>query len=238
MDYYHKTRPAIRLREYGRVVQDMVARLRTTEDRELRNRLARETVRVMAIVAPDPHAGGEDYQRKLWDHLYRLAGPGLEIDGPFPPPPPDDDDTTPRTRLPYLRQRARFHQYGRNVENMVRHALGMEPSPERDAFILHIANTMKMLLFFYERTLTSDGVIFNHLRELSKGAIDLRPDQVQLKTGFQHYRLPQDARRMPQPPPQQRGPVSTQPARSLAAQQQLQQNRKRKHKKKRGGSYY
>jgi len=238
MDYYHKTRPAIRLREYGRLVQEMVARLRTTESRELRNRLARETVRVMAIVAPDPQGGGEDYQRKLWDHLYQLAGPGLEIDAPFPPPPPDEDNA-PKTRLPYLRQSARFHQYGRNVEALVRHAVAMPEGPDRDAFVLHIANTMKMLLFFYERTLTSDGVIFNHLRELSKGAIDLRLDQVQLKTGFQHYRLPQDARRQPQPAPQHRGPVSTQPARSLAAQQQLQQNRKRKHnKKKRGNAYY
>ena len=90
--YYNTEREKLRMPEYGRNVLEMVDYLKTIEDREKRTEQAKAVVKVMELLNPHVHTQ-ENYEQKLWDHLYLIAGPGLDIDSPYPAPSFDDFNT-------------------------------------------------------------------------------------------------------------------------------------------------
>jgi hypothetical protein len=164
----------MRLREYGRSVEKMVAHLNRIQDPELRAAAARETMRVMGIVAPQARDHG-DYKAKLWEHLFRIAGTeGVEVEPPFPiephlgPPIP--------LKVPYYKDYSRFRQYGRNVELMIAKALNMPEGDAREYYVYQIAATMKQLLQNQNNDLPPDHVVVQHLALLTNGKIRLEPD--------------------------------------------------------------
>jgi len=59
----------------------------------------------------------------------------------------------------------------------------MQPGPEREAFVLKLAQLMKQYLMNADSANPSDTVIFKHLAELSGGRILLNPEDVSVKTG-------------------------------------------------------
>ena len=69
---YNTERKGLRLPEYGRNVQKMVSGLMDIEDRQKRNEQARAVVKVMELLNPQVHLQ-EDYERKLWDHLFIIS---------------------------------------------------------------------------------------------------------------------------------------------------------------------
>ena len=69
---YNTGRRALKLPEYGRNVQKMVAYLKTIEDRDKRNEQARAVVKVMELLNPQVHLQ-DNYEQKLWDHLQIIA---------------------------------------------------------------------------------------------------------------------------------------------------------------------
>ncbi len=183
---YHKTDAPLRLREYGRCLQRMVAHLKTIEDRALRTRMAHEAVRSMAILNP---AGREmqEYRKKLWDHLFRIADYDLDVDSPFPPP--ERPETQPRPPRPaYTRVRASRRHYGRNVEQMIKKAVEMTEPEHQLAYARQIASYMKLMSRMASGDPNApdlqDSVIFKHLYEMSGGKLQLDPEQTQLVQGF------------------------------------------------------
>ena len=71
----------------------MVNYLKTIDDREKRNEQARAIIKVMEILNPAVHLE-EDFEHKLWDHLYIISGFDLDIDAPYPMPAPDSLNTS------------------------------------------------------------------------------------------------------------------------------------------------
>ena len=86
--YYNTEREKLQMPEYGRNVLSMVEMLREIEDKGKRTEQARAVIKVMEMLNPQVRQQ-EDYEHKLWDHLYLIAGLDLDIDSPYPAPKPE-----------------------------------------------------------------------------------------------------------------------------------------------------
>ena len=85
---YNTERVKLYVPEYGRNVQKMVDYLKTIEDRQKRNEQAKAVIKVMEILNPAVHLQ-ENYEQKLWDHLFIISGFDLDVDAPYPMPAPE-----------------------------------------------------------------------------------------------------------------------------------------------------
>lgn len=168
----------LELREYGRNVQMMVAYCKTLENRDERNVLAREIVRIMSNMNPGLR-DSPDFDQKLWDHFYHLAEYEIDIDSEFEMPSPEALFSRPPSRMPYQNKPARFRQYGRNVELMAKEALEMEDPDRAHALVTLILNIMKMALKGLEKDSNAELIVCDHLRVITKGKIDMQPEDIE-----------------------------------------------------------
>ena len=176
---YNVSDTPLKLREYGRNIQMMVDQARVMDDDITRNALVHEIVRIMINVNPQ-WKDIPDYQRKVWDHFYFLADFNIKIDTDFPMPTPEEVYSKPVESMPYHDGKPRFRQYGKNVDLMVTQAVAMEPSRKKEALINLIANIMRMHLKHEDREANATVTISQHLKLLSKGEIDIHPDDIHL----------------------------------------------------------
>ncbi len=167
----------LKLREYGRNVQMMVEVAKTIKDNEERNALVGEIVRIMAAINPNVR-DTPDYKQKLWDHLFLLADFDLDAESPFPIPGPEILDIKPVKRMGYQAGRSRFRSYGRNVDLILEAALKYKPGEERTELITMIANIMKVQIMSSTRDLNAENTVLEHLRVMTKGEVNLKPEEV------------------------------------------------------------
>lgn len=169
----------MKLREFGRNVEMMVAYCKRLSDRTERNALARTIVRIMANINPSvrDEAG---YEQKLWDTLIHLADYDIDIDLPseFTRAQPSTRNTRPNARMMYHHRRARFRQYGQNVELMAEQAIKMEDEEEKEALISMILNIMKMQIKGAEKDSNAELIVCDHLKTMTKGKIAKQPEDV------------------------------------------------------------
>ncbi len=173
------------LPEYGRNIQKMVDYCTSIPDRDERTVCAYNIIDTMENLFPgegDP----EEYRRKLWDHLAIMSDFKLDIDWPCPVIQAEELQTKPQPML-LPNNGVQYKHYGQTLINMIDYASCQPESPERDALIELIANHMKKLLL----TINPDGVederVFNDLRHISRGAINILPGQLEL---FEFKTLP------------------------------------------------
>ena len=189
---YNTQRADLRYSEYGRNVQNMVAYLKTIEDREKRTRLAHAVVGVMANLNPGIKEVG-DYKQKLWDHLFAIAGFDLDVESPFPPPEPAILAKKPDA-LPYPTNHIRFRFYGRNVQNMILHAVEMEEGDTRTAFINLIASFMRNSCKNWNNENLAEEAIVEHMKILSGGKLNLTPEEITILFHTREYTRPMGPR--------------------------------------------
>lgn len=178
MKYYVSDTP-LRLREFGRNVQAMVEHALTIEDRQHRSNVAHEIVRIMTTLNPDLREI-PDYKQKLWDALHIISDFELDVDAPYDPPTREMTELHLGPRMEYHRDTPRYRQYGKSVELMIEKALDMEEGAKRDAYISQIANTMRQFLFNAGRGDAPDETVVEHIRELSKGKIRVKVEDLNL----------------------------------------------------------
>lgn len=177
---YHKSATELKLRECGRNLQQMADALLKIEDYDAQKAHAEDAVRVMNVLLNKGQSPSQEDVRKYWERLYALTDWQLPMDVK-----PEKLDVAPPVfheyePPEYPAQDCRFKQYGRNVYLMVQQALAMPPGPERDDYILRIANIMKICLQHYPNGQSNDEVVFDHLFRMTRGAIRLTPDDVTL----------------------------------------------------------
>ena len=171
---YNTERKSLKLPEYGRNVQKMVEYLRTIPDREKRNEQARAVVKVMEIVNPQVHLQ-ENFEQKLWDHLYIIADFNLDVDSPYPMPNPDKF-TVPPDVVPVSKKPIKATHYGRNIENIIDLIAGMEEGEARNAAIRSIAVYMRQQYLIWNKDSVADETIFHDIEVLSEGRIHVPED--------------------------------------------------------------
>ena len=78
---YNTSRERLAMPEYGRNVLKMVEQLKAIPDKAKRTEQARAVVKVMELLNPQVRTL-DNFEHKLWDHLYMIAGFDLEVDSP------------------------------------------------------------------------------------------------------------------------------------------------------------
>ncbi len=180
---YNTDLPPLVIPEYGRYIHEMVQQLKEIEDREQRNKNARAIIKLLG--RHNPHLRDvPDFQHKLWDHLFIMAGFDLDVDSPFPKPSPEKLKERPE-KLPYPKKGYQFRFYGHIIKRMIDEAVKWEEGELKDRLIRTIANHMKKNYLTWNKDSVSDDVIFEHLYILSEGKIDLHQSGAELKEASQ-----------------------------------------------------
>ena len=168
---YNTSRDTMAIPEYGRNVQKMVEYAVTIENREVRLEMAKLIVEIMANMNPHIKVTN-DFEHRLWDHLYIISGFKLDVDGPYAAPDEKNVNSRPK-RLPYSEDHIRFKHYGLNLEKIIKKAIQIENPTEKAAATKMIANYMKRSYLTWNRESVSDELIFAQLEELSSGKLKL-----------------------------------------------------------------
>jgi hypothetical protein len=179
---YNSGRGPLIISEYGRNIQKMIEYTCTLKDKEERNQAAQVIVAVMGAL--NPHLRDiTDFRHKLWDHLFIISDFKLDVDSPYPMPSAQTLKVKPK-KVPYPSHKIRFKHYGRTMELMISELNKMEDGPSKKQLTLTLANFMKFEYLNWNRDTVEDHVIFEHLKELSKGEIIL-DENTQLQQTFE-----------------------------------------------------
>lgn len=168
---YNSEREHLIIPEYGRHLQKMINYAKSRETKEERNKLARSIISVMGNL--QPHLRDvPDFQHKLWDQLFIMSNFELDADSPYDKPSKEVLTERPES-LEYPQNHPKYRFYGNNIKTMVDVANTWEEGEMKEALVYTIANHMKKCFLNWNKDTVEDAVIFEHLRELSDGKIDL-----------------------------------------------------------------
>ena len=163
---YNTEREKLAMPEYGRNVLKMVEDVKRIEDRTKRSEQARAVVRVMEILNPQVHSA-DNWEQKLWDHLYIMAGYDLDVDSPYPMPSPEQRKSRPEI-IPLKKKPIKATHYGRNIERII-DLIASEPEGEmKTAMIRSLAMYMRQQYLIWNKDSVADTTIFSDIEKLSE----------------------------------------------------------------------
>ena len=175
--FYNTEREKLVMPEYGRNVLSMVEQMKQVRDRAKRTDQARAIVKVMELLNPQVHSQ-EDYEHKLWDHLYLIAGLDLDVDAPYPAPEPAILESAPLT-IPLKTKPVKARHYGRNIESII-DLIATEPEGEvKTAMIRSLAIYMRQQYLIWNKDTVADQTIFADIERLSEGRVTV-PEGLEL----------------------------------------------------------
>ncbi len=165
---YNSTREALKMPEYGRLVQDMVEYAMTIENDAERQNYAEAIVSVMMGLNPKMK-DVPDFQHKIWDHLAYLSDYKLNINYPYPV----EKATSPikPQQLPYPKGYIRFRHYGRLIERAMGELEHTPAGPQRDELTRLIANRMKRNLADWKGDGVEDTKVARDITYYTDGAV-------------------------------------------------------------------
>jgi hypothetical protein len=162
---YNTEKEQIVISEYGRCVQEMIKKLHEIEDREQRTEAAKYIISVMVQMNPSIKQSS-DYEHKLWDHLYMIAGYDLDVDAPYPFPV-EETFTTDPVPIPMKGSRIKAFHYGRNIESII-NLLCEQPDGEvKTEMIRSLAIYMRQQYLIWNKDSVADETIFADIEKLS-----------------------------------------------------------------------
>lgn len=175
---YNTQQKRLPLPEYGRSIQNMVDYATTIEDRAERQRCANTIINIMGNMFPHLR-DVPDFKHKLWDHLAIMSDFKLDIDSPYEIIKKDNLHTKPEV-LAYPEGKIRYRHYGRTLEKLIVKAAEYFEGAERKQLVGLIANHMKKCFMAWNKDQVDDQKIFEDLKEYSKGAIELKEEDMKL----------------------------------------------------------
>lgn len=168
---YNTNRKKLVLPEYGRNIQNMIEHVLTIEDRQERIQASQGIIDVMGNM--NPHLRDiDDFRHKLWDHLAIMSEFKLDIDWPYELPTKEILEERPNN-IPYNNYTIRYKHYGKAIELFIEKAVEIEDTEEREALTKLIANHMKKAYLTWNRENVTDEVIFEDLKNLSRGRLEV-----------------------------------------------------------------
>lgn len=166
---YNTQREKLGMPEYGRNVLKMVEQLKAIEDRDKRSEQARAVVKVMETLNPSVRSQ-ENYEQKLWDHLYIISGFDLDVDAPYPCPVAEEFEKKP-VPLPMKGTKIKASHYGRNIERIIELICEQEEGEVRDYLVKSLATYMRQQYLIWNKDSVDDTTIFADIEKLSEGRI-------------------------------------------------------------------
>ena len=126
---YNTQRGHLRLKEYGRHIQNLVEYAITITEKEKRQDVVDHIVHIMGNL--NPHLKNvEDFKHLLWDHLHIMADFSLDVESPYPLPEKEVLFAKPAP-FPYPEKNTRFRHYGKNISSMIEKASEMEEGDKK-----------------------------------------------------------------------------------------------------------
>ncbi|GHT17763.1 hypothetical protein FACS189429_2610 [Bacteroidia bacterium] len=168
----------LKMPEYGRNIQQMVEHAINIPDREERTRCVNSIINTMGNLFPYLR-DVDDFKHKLWDHVAIMSDFKLDIDFPYEILQAENLYTRP-DKVPYKSSRIHYLHYGRTVEEMIEKAAEMPQGEERSELIVLVANQMKKCFLTWNKEAVDDSKIFDDLRELSYGKINISEEFLKL----------------------------------------------------------
>ena len=175
---YNTARPKMIIPEYGRNVQKMVDYAISIDDRDERNIVAQSIIKVMGQLNPLLR-DIEDFNHKLWTHLFIMSNFELDVDCPFEKPQKEVLTQKP-DRLAYPQRNPKYRFYGNNIKSMINVAVNWEEGELKNALVFNIANHMKKCFLIWNNYTVQDEVILNHLLELSDNKLKVSEEDLPL----------------------------------------------------------
>ena len=172
--YYNTEEEKLAMPEYGRNVLGMVERLKGIEDKQKRTQQAKAVIKVMEMLNPQVRQQ-EDYEHKLWDHLYLIAGLDLDVDSPYPAPKPEVLTARP-VPIPLKDKPLKATHYGRNIESIIDLIAGEEDGEVKTAMIRSLAIYMRQQYLIWNKDSVADETIFSDIEKLSDYRISVPKD--------------------------------------------------------------
>ena len=180
---YNTQREKLILPEYGRLVQDMIEKVKKIPDRAKRTEQMQATIQVMAILNPSLREQ-PDYKQKLWDHAHISAGFDLDVDCPYPVPTKEEVNARPEP-LPLQTEPLKAAHYGRNIQNMIDVIAAKEDGELKDAMIKAMASYMRQQYLIWNKDSVTEEIIFKDILELSQGRLQV-PEHIHLDALSSH----------------------------------------------------
>lgn len=157
--------------EYGRNVQRMIEHALTIEDRNERTRCVNSIINIMGNLFPYLR-DVNDFKHKLWDHVAIMSDFRLDIDYPYEIVKKENLHERPKP-LPYKNSKITYMHYGRNLEDMIDRVSEYPEGSTKDELIRMLANQMKKCFLTWNKEVVDDKKIFDDLRQLSHGKLDV-----------------------------------------------------------------
>ncbi len=150
-------------------------------------------VNVMALLNPSLK-DYPDYKRKLWDHVYAIAGYDLDIDAPYEMPSPAQKAAKPDP-IPVDKTPIKATCYGRNIENMIDLVAGIEDEAVKTEMIRNLARYMRQQYLIWNKDTVADETILNDMARLAAGKLEI-PEGIELGAVHGEFNRPRalDAR--------------------------------------------
>ena len=164
---YNTDRSDLILPEYGRNVHQMIDYLIAVEDKDERNIGAKALIRLMGQLNPQLR-DLEDYNHKLWDHLFIMSNFMLDVDSPYPIPSKEEFESKPN-RVEYPSGVRKYRHYGKVITTIITESAKEEDPDQKELLAIMVANLMKKTYLQWNKNTVDDLVIWNHLLELSDG---------------------------------------------------------------------
>ena len=174
---YNTEREKLTMPEYGRNVLKMIEKLKEIPDRDKRSEQALAVVKVMETLNPQVHAQ-DNYEHKLWDHLYMMAGYDLDVDSPYPRPVAEEFNTDP-VPIPMKGTKIKASHYGRNIEKIINLLCEVPDGDAKNEMIRSLAIYMRQQYLIWNKDSVADETIFNDIEKLSDYRIRV-PDTITL----------------------------------------------------------
>ena len=162
---YNTEREKLSMPEYGRNVLKMVEEVKAVKDRDKRTEQAKAVIRVMEILNPQVHSE-DNWEHKLWDHLFIMADYDLDVDAPYPVPSPEQRKTRPDL-IPLKKKPIRANHYGRNIESIIDLIAGEPDGEQKTAMIRSLAMYMRQQYLIWNKDSVADETILKDIEVLS-----------------------------------------------------------------------
>jgi hypothetical protein len=184
-DYdYNTQRVDIRLKEYGRSVQDLASHVSKIKDPNERLVKAKSLIKLMKMINP-AFKDNQENEQMMWDHLHIISDFGLEVQNSgFEIPSQETLQKKPQ-KVAYGTGNIRLKHYGGNIEKIII-KLVMEADPDRQlAGIAKVGKMMKKFYADFNSDQLEDDVIAMQIEDLSRGK--LKVDRAKVEEGNLFY---------------------------------------------------
>ena len=176
---YNTDRKQLIIPEYGRHIHKMINQVNDIKSRDERNKMAKAIIGVMGNL--NPHLRDvPDFQHKLWAQLFIMSNFELDVDSPFEKPSKELYINSKPNKLEYPQSYPKYRFYGNNIKKMIDIALEWEEGELKDKLVANIANHMKKCFLNWNKDSVDDKVIFDHLADLSNGALEVPESKLPL----------------------------------------------------------